>query len=706
MLNDAKKILGSMVGRVALKKNSLLTLLYALIFGGVLIRTFSHFNNTIEDAWISFKYAVNLAQGYGLVSNRGGIPQEGYSNFFLVLLLALFKKIFGLDVVLMSKAIGIASVFGVMLVSYFMLKLFFKELGKSAEVVENLSYFNRHKELYFHFVNIGTILCLAFSNYFIIWSTQGLETILYSFVVMSVLYSSLYALIEKKPHYLYIASVLSFISLNTRPEGLMNFFLVIGLCLIYFILQKKADPVVVRSLIISSLMYAMMVAALFLFKYLYFGDIIANPTHIKLAFSAWGVEWPYILQYFNYILRYFADKGLLFSLIFFLSLLLSAIYGLPILFRKTRSDLAGPYFIIVGVVVFILSQLFYAWYSSGDYMHNFRFIVTHYPLFILLSYFILIYGLVLFKAGRSGIILLFLVTLILLQSAYKEPLIIVSKPSEARAVLKLRNIMEKHKNDYYETSEFGYIPYHAIDLKGLDMIGLNQKDVAKNYKIYPVHDAIYASRDLLLSKKPFIILIDRLFYDVKGKKVDIDPEIEWFFKPYYDSEFFRKNYNADMPNRRSGKSEYTFFEWNGRYRSADKIYWDDPADRDKLMYGFDLKEGKMWIGPLARVLIKPKKGDANIILEGEIPSFDEGEKTNLIIELKVNGKATGDLSVGRTLIGRAGGFRARFPLPEKLLSEGEDILLTLTARQSISNKNNQEIRGASYIFRSIYFSDR
>jgi hypothetical protein len=47
----------------------------------------------IDDAYISFRYARNLAEGAGLVFNPGSERVEGYSNFLWVILLAAFAKL-------------------------------------------------------------------------------------------------------------------------------------------------------------------------------------------------------------------------------------------------------------------------------------------------------------------------------------------------------------------------------------------------------------------------------------------------------------------------------------------------------------------------------------------------------------------------------------------------------------------------------------
>src|ERR1700733_14661069 len=59
---------------------------------------------TIDDAYISFRYARNLAHGLGLVYNAGE-HIEGYTNFFWTVLLAVGVKV-GLDPVLLAKVLG------------------------------------------------------------------------------------------------------------------------------------------------------------------------------------------------------------------------------------------------------------------------------------------------------------------------------------------------------------------------------------------------------------------------------------------------------------------------------------------------------------------------------------------------------------------------------------------------------------------------
>ena len=59
-----------------------------------------------DDAFISFRYAKNLAQGMGLVYNAGE-RVEGYTNFLWTTLISFGIK-FGLDPVRFSMVVGIS----------------------------------------------------------------------------------------------------------------------------------------------------------------------------------------------------------------------------------------------------------------------------------------------------------------------------------------------------------------------------------------------------------------------------------------------------------------------------------------------------------------------------------------------------------------------------------------------------------------------
>ncbi|AWV88585.1 hypothetical protein [Bradymonas sediminis] len=63
---------------------------------------------TTDDAYITLRYARNMAAGKGLMWNPGDFPVEGYSNFLYVLIGAASYKS-GLDPVFVVKLVGVAS---------------------------------------------------------------------------------------------------------------------------------------------------------------------------------------------------------------------------------------------------------------------------------------------------------------------------------------------------------------------------------------------------------------------------------------------------------------------------------------------------------------------------------------------------------------------------------------------------------------------
>ena len=71
---------------------------------------------TYDDAYISFRYAVNLVDGYGLVYNPGEAI-EGYTNFLWTVIIAAGLKV-GVDPHVSSKVLGAASALGTMAVVY------------------------------------------------------------------------------------------------------------------------------------------------------------------------------------------------------------------------------------------------------------------------------------------------------------------------------------------------------------------------------------------------------------------------------------------------------------------------------------------------------------------------------------------------------------------------------------------------------------
>ena len=66
---------------------------------------------TVDDAFITFRYARNWAEGFGPTYNPGGGPAEGYTTFLWMLLMTL-PHLLRLDVVPFAKIVGMAAMLG------------------------------------------------------------------------------------------------------------------------------------------------------------------------------------------------------------------------------------------------------------------------------------------------------------------------------------------------------------------------------------------------------------------------------------------------------------------------------------------------------------------------------------------------------------------------------------------------------------------
>ena len=104
-------------------------LLLLLLFGvSWLHQDFHDFQH--DDAFISYRYALNWAEGHGPVFNVGE-RVEGYTNFLLVAFLALCSRLGG-DVVFISRLTGTLACWGVIGLVYGTLKSRFRRSSRLA----------------------------------------------------------------------------------------------------------------------------------------------------------------------------------------------------------------------------------------------------------------------------------------------------------------------------------------------------------------------------------------------------------------------------------------------------------------------------------------------------------------------------------------------------------------------------------------------
>ena len=246
-----------------IKKRTLLFIGLGLLFFYLLVlQVVAIWPYTIDDMYISLRYAKNWEQGNGLLWNMGEPPVEGYSNFLFVCLAALALKI-GLDPVTVLKLMGVA---GLVLTSgalYCLSRFWFSKA-----------------------ISLIPVLWLLFYRDEIVWVSSGLETTSYQALLLLSVYALLRGLGFKsvpEPRgescwgsWLAAGTLLALAGL-TRPEGgvVGVFFLVIA----YFNIRQDRQSR--YCFVLGGSVFALIYGTYFLWRWHYFGLLMPNTVYCK-----------------------------------------------------------------------------------------------------------------------------------------------------------------------------------------------------------------------------------------------------------------------------------------------------------------------------------------------------------------------------------------------------------------------------------------
>src|SRR3990172_12966924 len=136
-----------------LRPGSRRTIAGILLLLGLLVAMALRYRSfTMDDAYIFYRYADNLAHGYGPVYNPGE-QVEGYTSFLWLLLLTPFATL-GVDPVPASKAMGILAMGSTLIATFYLGRLM---LGRTSAWLW------------------AAPLALAVSGPATLWSVGGLE---------------------------------------------------------------------------------------------------------------------------------------------------------------------------------------------------------------------------------------------------------------------------------------------------------------------------------------------------------------------------------------------------------------------------------------------------------------------------------------------------------------------------------------------------
>ncbi len=245
---------------------------------------------TVDDMYISLRYAKHWAEGHSLVWNVGEPPVEGYSNFSFVLF-GRIALILDLDPVVVLKSIGVISLCLTSLSVYCISRYWFLR----------------------RFAIIPCLWLLAYKGQ-VLWTVSGLETTLYQalicfsvfFIFKGLGYASFPQVknnTQRTPFA--IAGVLLAAASMTRPEAP-------ALMLLFFFLILLNHPMTCRPLYWQGLMlfcglFMVCFAPYFFWRWSYYGPFFPNPVYCKglstglnfrLDKTYLNLAWPFLLLAF------------------------------------------------------------------------------------------------------------------------------------------------------------------------------------------------------------------------------------------------------------------------------------------------------------------------------------------------------------------------------------------------------------------------
>jgi len=412
----------------------LLFLLASFLVGG----------DPVDDAGITFRYARNLAGGEGLCFNPG-LRVEGYVHFLWIVLLAAVEIVTGVSPMeagpLLGRMFGALSVVWTALVSAPL-----RRPGKSGRAYLDLA-----------------PLLLGTNLYFLLWSQAGLETPLFTWLLLV----SLHLLLKGgRTARLGTPLVLVFLCM-TRPEGI----LVAAAMAMDALLERPRLDLRVATVLLVFLIPA---GLYFIWRWTYFGHFLPNVFYAKA-----DLGWRTGLYYLYAFLRRLEPRILLPSGVILMVLACTVI---PVLVAGSRL-LVPPLRLLTLVVLLWLIGVAY---EGGDWMGAFRFLVPCLPLLVLTGAAVAAH---LAHGGRlKKILALLLVGTPLAFNLLNGTLYACLPPEhpcrtwfhQRRYYDDMASWVKEHvePGSLLALGDMGYIPYETLNMRYIDFLGLVDPTVA------------------------------------------------------------------------------------------------------------------------------------------------------------------------------------------------------------------------------------
>ncbi len=273
---------------------------------------------TLDDAWITYRYGLNLATGHGLQWNAlDPAPYEGYTSLTHVLLSGLFI-VLHLDPVMWSKITGVLSNLAILCI---------------------FACYAQRRQLH-----LGALLFaasgMAANVLFGFHAVSGMETLLFALVLTACSCLLLLSLADER----YTASLFLTLVLAvlTRPEAVVLAGLYYLILIAFQLNQPGPRKRTVRRLLAQTAAFLVLPGLLYAgFKLLYFGTLL--PSTFSYKVGSYANELPGIFATIDFLRIYAVVPAVALATLFFA--------------RKTRtSELATMAAIVVAILFYVSTR--------------------------------------------------------------------------------------------------------------------------------------------------------------------------------------------------------------------------------------------------------------------------------------------------------------------------------------------------------------
>jgi hypothetical protein len=231
------------------------------------------YTTVAEDAFITFRYSLNIGEGNGPVFNPGE-QVEGYSNFLWMILIALPQALFGWDIVVTASVFGVLATLVCVLMAY----LLVNRIVAVAESPRGMPA-----------LGVAAAVLTAGASGLAAYGPSGLETPLFLLLILCVCY----ALAARRT---VVAGVLVALAAMTRPDGLVVA-VVVGVWLLLAAIRERQTWWAPAGYVLGAVVFAVPWTV---WRVTYYGHLLPNAVAARGGGSlGWqlGQGWHYLTEF-------------------------------------------------------------------------------------------------------------------------------------------------------------------------------------------------------------------------------------------------------------------------------------------------------------------------------------------------------------------------------------------------------------------------